>query len=189
MTSREVEKVPPGQGVTRAWPVLHIGPVPSIEPARRSLRVHGELARPLELSWDAFMELPQTRVVADFHCVTGWSRLANRWDGVLLRTIASLVRVNDAARFVRFAGARSYDTTVPIDVALGADVILARAHDDAPLAPEHGGPVRAVVPARYGWKSCKWLAEVEFLSRERLGFWEVRGYHNHADPWLEERYG
>lgn len=183
----ERERVPPGQGVTKGWPVLHVGPVPAFDPASWRLRVHGALARPLTLDWQGFLELPQARVPADMHCVTGWSKLDNLWEGVLLRELALRVGVARGARFVRFSDGGSYDTTVPLALALAPDVLLAHSHGGAPLAAQHGGPLRSVVPALYAWKSCKWLREVEFLEQEQLGFWEVRGYHNDADPWREER--
>ncbi len=182
----ERTRVPPGQGVTRGWPVLHVGPVPAVDLAAWTLRVGGEVERGLELTWEDFLALPQTEVTADFHCVTGWSKLDNRWRGVRLAELARRAGLKPAARFARFADDRSYDTTVPIAIALEHG-LLAHGHDGEPLASEHGGPVRAVVPRLYGWKSCKWVRAVEFLPRERLGFWEVRGYHNGADPWREER--
>jgi DMSO/TMAO reductase YedYZ molybdopterin-dependent catalytic subunit len=180
------ERVPPGQGVTRGWPLLHVGEVPAVPPERWRIAVGGEVERELELSWAEFLALPQAALTADFHCVTGWSRLDNRWEGVRLAELAARAGFRASARFVRFADPQGYDTTVPLEIAL-EDGLLAHRHDGEPLAPEHGGPVRAVVPRLYGWKSCKWVTAVEFLPRERLGFWEVRGYHNGADPWKEER--
>jgi DMSO/TMAO reductase YedYZ molybdopterin-dependent catalytic subunit len=138
------------------------------------------------LSWTDLGALPRVRVRADFHCVTGWSRLDNDWQGVALIALAERVQVAPAARFVRFADPQGFDTTVPLELAL-AEGLLADRHDDAPLRPEHGAPLRAVVPSLYGWKSCKWVRTVEFLEQERLGFWEQRGYHNDADPWREQR--
>jgi DMSO/TMAO reductase YedYZ molybdopterin-dependent catalytic subunit len=167
--------------------VLHVGEVPRFDPATWTLRVHGEVERPLVLGWEAFLALPQVDVQADFHCVTAWSVLDNRWTGVALAELALRVGVKPRARFARFADGGVYDTTVPLAVALDDDVLLAHARNGEPLAPEHGGPLRAIVPKRYAWKSCKWIREVEFLASERLGFWEVRGYHNGADPWREER--
>lgn len=179
-------RIPPGQGVTRGWPLLHVGGVPEVPSGGWRVRVRGALARPLELDWAELLALPQTRLRADFHCVTGWSKLDNDWEGVRLEELARRALPAPSARFVRFADPQGYDTTVPLDVAL-AEGLLAHRHDGAPLAPEHGGPLRAVVPSLYAWKSCKWVSEVEFLEREALGFWELRGYHNGADPWKEER--
>ncbi len=179
-------RVPPGQHVTRGWPVLHVGPVPAFDPATWRLRVHGAVARALDLTWRQLRELPEVELVADLHCVTSWSKLDNRWQGVRIAELAARAEPDPRARFARFADARGYDTTVPLGVAL-AEGLLAHAHGGAPLAPEHGGPLRAVVPSLYAWKSCKWVVEVELLTADRLGFWEARGYHNDADPWREER--
>jgi len=182
----ERPRVPPGQGVTRGWPVLHVGPVPEIDLAAWLLNVGGEVERRLELAWPEFLALPQTEVNTDFHCVTGWSKLDNRWQGVRLDELARRAGVLPTARFLRFADGRGYDTTVPLELAL-AEGLLVHSHAGEPLAPEHGGPLRALVPRLYAWKSCKWVRELEFLPREQLGFWEVRGYHNGADPWTEQR--
>jgi DMSO/TMAO reductase YedYZ molybdopterin-dependent catalytic subunit len=179
-------RVPPGQGVTRGWPVLHVGDVPVFDPELWRLQVCGEVERTLELTWAEFTALPESTLQADFHCVTGWSKLENAWQGVRLAELAQRAGVRPAARFVRFADGRAYDTTVPLAIAL-EEGLLARCHDGRALAPAHGGPLRAVVPRLYAWKSCKWLRAIEFLARERLGFWERRGYHNDADPWREER--
>jgi DMSO/TMAO reductase YedYZ molybdopterin-dependent catalytic subunit len=179
-------RVPPGQGVTKGWPLLHVGEVPATPKERWTLALRGEVERPCELAWGALLALPQTKVRRDFHCVTGWSTLDNDWEGVTLVTLAEHAGLRSEAAFVRFADPQGYDTTVPLALAL-AEGLLAHRHAGAELAPEHGGPLRAVVPSLYAWKSCKWVVEVEFLARERLGFWEVRGYHNGADPWREER--
>jgi len=182
----ERARVPPGQGVTGGWPILSVGEVPRTPVEEWRVAVGGEVEHAFELAWPELLALPQAEVLADFHCVTGWSTLDNRWEGVRLTELARRSRVLPAARFVRFADPQGYDTTVPLERAL-AEGLLAHRHDAAPLAREHGGPLRAVVPGLYGWKSCKWVVRVEFLARERLGFWELRGYHNGADPWKEER--
>ncbi len=187
MAASERERVPPGQGTTRAFPVLHVGPVPSIDLARFALRVDGAVARPLALSWDDVRAAGRVERIANMHCVTGWSRLDNRWAGLSLAALLERAGALPGARFVRFADERGYDTSVPLAAALAPDALLAYEHDGAPLAPEHGGPLRAVIPSLYAWKSCKWVARVELLEQDRLGFWETRGYHNGADPWREER--
>jgi len=163
-----------------------MGDVPEVAPADWRIAVTGDVERSFELSLDELLRLPQTELVADFHCVTGWSKLDNRWQGVRLEELARRASVRSSARFVRFVDPGGYDTTVPLAIAL-REGLLAHRHDGEALAPEHGGPLRAVVPALYAWKSCKWVRTVEFLARERLGFWEQRGYHNDADPWKEER--
>jgi DMSO/TMAO reductase YedYZ molybdopterin-dependent catalytic subunit len=160
--------------------------VPEIPAGGWRLALAGAVARPRTLDWAGFLELPRARVRADFHCVTGWSKLDNDWEGVRLDVLAREVGLAPAARFVRFADPQGYDTTVPLALAL-SEGLLAHRHGGAELAREHGGPLRAVVPSLYAWKSCKWVATVEFLEREALGFWELRGYHNGADPWREER--
>lgn len=185
MSAAGRDRVPPGQHVTKGWPVLHFGAVPRIARAEHELRVHGAVERARTWTPDELEELPQVEVTADFHCVTTWSRLGNRWRGVRLSELAARVGVRESARFVRFADVGDYDTTVPI--ACVEEALVAHSHDGSPLTAEHGGPLRSVVPSRYAWKSCKWLAEIEFLEEDRLGFWELRGYHNGADPWAEER--
>ncbi len=180
------DRIPPGQGVTKGWPLLHVGSVPDVPPEDWQLVCAGALARPTEFDRAGFLALPQTRVRADFHCVTGWSKLDNDWEGVRLDELARRCGLAPSARFVRFADPQGYDTTVPLALAM-AEGLLAHRHGGAPLTPEHGGPLRAVVPSLYAWKSCKWVVRVEFLEAEALGFWEQRGYHNGADPWQEER--
>jgi DMSO/TMAO reductase YedYZ molybdopterin-dependent catalytic subunit len=173
--------------VTRAWPVLSFGPVPRWEHAEWTLTVHGEVERPFELDWAGFQACTAVEIESDFHCVTGWSRLACRWRGVRILELARRASLRHTARFARFADRIHYDTSVPLEAALAPDALLATHEGGAPLAPEHGGPVRAVVPGLYAWKSCKWVREIEFLAEDRLGFWEQRGYANGADPWREER--
>jgi len=182
----EPPRIPPGQGVTKGWPLLHVGEIPPTPVEEWRLFVGGEVEHAFELAWPELLALPRTELLADFHCVTGWSKLDNSWAGVRLAELARRARPKTSARFVRFADPQGYDTTVPLARAL-AEGLLAHRHDDAPLAREHGGPLRAVVPGLYAWKSCKWVVRVEFLPRESLGFWELRGYHNDADPWKEER--
>jgi DMSO/TMAO reductase YedYZ molybdopterin-dependent catalytic subunit len=161
--------------------------VPHIERATWRLRVHGHVARPFELSFADLSALPQNEVTADFHCVTGWSVLDNRWTGVLLLEIARRAGIRADCTHVRLADRGYYDTNVPLAQILSPDALLATARNREPLPPEHGGPLRAILPALYAWKSCKWLCEIEFLTQDRLGYWEKRGYHNDADPWLEQR--
>ncbi len=179
--------MPPGQGVTKGWPVLHVGGVPTFDPATWSLRVHGAVERELLIDWPAFLGLERTAARRDFHCVTGWSRLGVLWEGVSLATLLRLAGALSKARFVRFGDGGLYDTSVPLERALADGALCADSVDGEPLAPIHGGPLRSVVPSLYAWKSCKWLCEIELLEAERLGFWELRGYANGADPWREER--
>ena len=181
-------RVPPGQFPTEGWPVLHVGDVPAFDPRNWDFRVGGLVEKPLRIDWEEFASLPRHRILADFHCVTAWTRPDNSWEGVALRTLAERVEVKREARFVRFTDGGTYDTTLPLLVALAEDALLATHHDGEPLPAEHGGPLRLVVPKRYGWKSVKWVRTADFLAEDRLGFWEVRGYSNSADPWREERY-
>lgn len=181
-------RVPPGQTTTQKWPVLSYGPTPRFDPASWDFRIFGEVIEPRRLSYEEFRALPQSSVLADFHCVTGWSRLENRWAGVLARDVISLVERTPAARYVLIHCEGGYTTNLSVDDFSAADVIFAHRHDEADLAPEHGWPLRLVVPKLYAWKSAKWVRGVELIRENQRGFWELRGYHNHGDPWAEERY-
>lgn len=182
------ERVPPGQTETKKWPVLHTGPVPRFEPATWDLRIFGEVERPLRLTWPEWLALPRVRCTADFHCVTTWSRLDNEWEGVAFAEIERRAGTRASARHVVFHGEHGYTANVRIEDARAPDVLLAIAHDGAPLAPEHGYPLRLVVPHLYAWKSVKWVRGLEFLAQEAAGFWERNGYHIYGDPWKEQRY-
>ncbi len=180
-------RLPPGQHVVARPPVLHIGDIPKGDAVDWKLRIHGAVERPMDLDWSSFQMLAMQDLVADFHAACGWSALELRWRGVALAELAERVGVKSAARFVRFFDGDLYDTTLLVSEALGGDVLLAHLVNDATIAREHGGPVRLVVSTKYGWKSVKWLCEIEFLADDRPGFWERRGRPTRADPWLEER--
>jgi len=150
--------------------------------------VEGLVENPLRLSWEEFRRLPQAIVTSNFHCVTGWSRFDNRWQGVLFATVAALARPQPEAAYVTIVAEGGYTTSLPLAELLDKDVILAYGHDGRPLAPEHGGPLRLVVPQKYAYKSAKWVRGLRFTGEQELGFWEARGYSNTADPWREERY-
>lgn len=182
------ERVPPGQFATQRWPVLHQGDVPPFDPLTWDFRVWGEVARPMAWSWDELRRLPMATVRGDLHCVTRWSTLDHQWTGIRPASIAELVGVDSGARFLLLHGEGGYTANLPVEVIMGDDVLLATCHSGVPLTPEHGGPIRAVVPGRYAWKSVKWLRGIEFLAQDRPGFWEGYGYSNSADPWLEERF-
>jgi len=186
-------RMPPGQAFTRKWPVLHYGGVPSIDAATWELRVWGLCDNPFTLTYGQLMELPQVDVKCDIHCVTHWTRLDNIFTGVQARTIIDLARPRPEAKFImqHAASAPGDDWTanVPLAEFIEDDCLLAVAHDGMPLAPEHGYPVRAVVPRLYFWKGAKWITGLELRSTDAPGFWEVNGYHMHGDPWREERYG
>jgi len=151
--------------------------------------VEGLVAAPLRLDWGAFMALPQTELMNDIHCVTQWSRYDNRWQGVRATDLLALARPKEEGRFVSFTSYDGYTTNVPMAEFARDDVLLAHSWEGRPLTRQHGGPVRVVIPHLYFWKSPKWVTRIEILAVDRPGFWEVRGYHNHGDPWLEERYG
>jgi DMSO/TMAO reductase YedYZ molybdopterin-dependent catalytic subunit len=181
-------RTPPGQILTDKFPVLSYGPTPRFDPRKWDFRVWGEVEEPLLLSYEQFRALPQSRQVSDFHCVTTWSRLDNAWEGVRARDLIKLIRLKPSARFVIVHCDGGYTTNLPLAEFDDDDVMLAYRHDGRDLEPDHGFPLRLIVPKLYGWKSAKWVRAIEFSAQDHPGFWEVRGYHNHADPWTEERY-
>ena len=180
--------VPPGQFVTDKFPVLTFGGTPEIDIETWRLRIFGLVEQELTLDWGQLKDLEQTSVDAEFHCVTQWSRLENTWEGVSFARLAGLARPLTEARFVMVHCYGGYSTNLPLDVLLDDDVLLADQHDGAPLDPKHGGPLRLVVPKRYGWKSAKWVNGIEFMAEDAPGFWESRGYHMEGDPWKEQRF-
>ncbi len=192
MSSRSAEgrarRLPPGQVLTERWPVLHYGPIPPFDPKTWDLQVFGLVEQPLRLTYDEFRALPRVAVTADMHCVTTWSRFDMRWEGVAVSEIVARVRPRPEARFVIVHCEHGYTTNLPLAEFADCDCLLADTESGRPLTPEHGFPLRLVVPKLYAWKSAKWVRKLEFAAADRPGFWEVRGYHNHADPWREERY-
>ena len=182
------ERTPPGQFVTEKFPVLTVGAMPRIDLKVWRFQVFGLVEREFELTWDEFVALPETTVTADFHCVTQWSRLDNTWQGVAFDEVMKLIRPLAEARYVMAHCYGGYTANLPLSTLMDSDVLFAYGHDGAPLHPDHGGPLRLVVPKRYGWKSAKWVRGLEFLAENRPGFWEVRGYHMRGDPWMEERF-
>jgi len=186
--ARAQGRLPPGQSLTLKWPVLHYGSVPRFEESKWDFRVSGEVARPTRLSWKEFLALPQTEVTSDFHCVTRWSRLDNRWRGVPFSEVRKLVEVKPVARHVLVLAEEGYTSNIPLADLTRPDVLFAHSHDGQPLSAEHGGPLRLIVPHLYAWKSVKWVRGLLLLSEERLGFWERHGYHAYGDPWKEQRY-
>ena len=180
--------LPPGQFPAKRWTVLHQGAVPPFDPASWDCRVWGLVAQPLRLSWGEFQRLPTVDAAGDLHCVTRWSKLANRWRGVAATELAALVRPLIEARFVVLHGEAGYTANLPLEAFVAPGVLLATHHDGAPLTPEHGAPLRAVVPERYAWKSVKWLRGIEFVAEDRPGYWEGFGFSSSADVWREERF-
>ncbi|HEV8359674.1 MAG TPA: sulfite oxidase-like oxidoreductase [Candidatus Thermoplasmatota archaeon] len=182
------DRVPPGQTVTKGWPVLHAGPVPSFNPKTWDFEVYGEVERPMIWTFPQWMQLERKRVTVDIHCVTTWSKLGMTWGGVPFKLIEEICKPKLDARFVLQEAEFGYTTNLPIDDYRRDDVLVADWADGKPLEPDHGGPVRMMIPHRYFWKSAKWLRKLRFSAEDERGFWEVRGYHNRADPWTEERY-
>ncbi|MGB8274042.1 MAG: sulfite oxidase-like oxidoreductase [Alphaproteobacteria bacterium] len=185
----ERERLPPGQREVKNWPVLDLGVQPDIPLDKWRLTIDGTVENPVRWTWDDFLAQPAAHSVSDIHCVTSWSRFGNEWEGVAARHLMSLVRPKPETRFVIFHSFDTYTTNVPLSDFDGEDVMLAHKWEGEPIGREHGGPVRVVIPKLYFWKSAKWVKRVEFSATDRPGFWETRGYHNHGDPWDEERYG
>jgi DMSO/TMAO reductase YedYZ molybdopterin-dependent catalytic subunit len=184
----DLSRVPPGQFVTNGWPVLHYGGVPSFDPQTWDFKVWGLVERPLRLDYEEFRDLPTTELETDIHCVTRWSKLGQRWEGVPMRHILDLVQPKPEAQFVIAHSEQGFTANLPLEALLDDDVLLAHRADGEDLTPEHGWPLRLFVPQRYFWKSAKWLRGLELTAEDRPGFWEQNGYNNNADPWKEERY-
>jgi DMSO/TMAO reductase YedYZ molybdopterin-dependent catalytic subunit len=187
------ERVPPNQVLTRKWPVLHAGETPHYTDLDREwdFYVFGEVDKKRRFTWAEFSSLPRVRVFADMHCVTRWSKLDNLWEGVPTRELLKHVTLTPAANFVMVHSEQGWTTNLPIDDFFAEDALFAFSHDGKPLEPDHGYPVRLVVPRLYAWKSAKWVRGVEFMDRDRPGFWEVwehGGYHMRGNPWAEERH-
>lgn len=181
-------RLPPGQYLVTGFPVLSYGPTPRFNPAKWDFSLIGMVEQPLKLTWEEFRKLPLSKQVSDFHCVTTWSRYDNHWEGVKVADLMKLIQLKAGVGFVFVRCDGGYTTNLPLREFLADDVMLAYRHNGKDLEPDHGWPLRLVVPKLYGWKSAKWVRSLEFLARDRRGFWEVRGYHNHGDPWTEERY-
>ena len=182
------DRLPPGQKLTAGFPVLDLGVQPEIPFSEWKLSLNGLVDRPATLSWEQFNALPQVEDVSDFHCVTTWSKYDCRWGGVAFTTLYELVQPASEARYVYFTSFDGYSTNVPLAQCLDDDVLIATRFDGAPLSREHGGLARVIIPKLYAWKGAKFVSGISFLAEDKLGFWEVRGYSNSADPWKEERY-
>ncbi|CAN5843715.1 sulfite oxidase-like oxidoreductase [soil metagenome] len=188
LSDDQKSRVPPGQYVTQKWPVLHYGSVPSVDLATWDFRVWGEVEEPFTFSWEEFRQMPRKSIHRDIHCVTRWSRLDMDFEGVPIQHILERARPRPSARFVVEHAEQGYTTNLPLDLLDDDDVLLADVADGEPLSPEHGYPLRLVVPKRYFWKSAKWIRGLQFRADDQLGFWERYGYHNQADPWQEQRF-
>lgn len=188
-TSRpDAERLPPGQHLVRDWPVLDLGHQPEISLADWRLTIDGAVDHPEILDWATFTGLPQSTRLSDIHCVTSWSRYDNRWGGVATRDLLDRISPKAQARFVLLRSYDNYTTNITLDDFASEDAILVHSWEGKPLTRDHGGPLRLVIPHLYFWKSAKWIKRIEFLTKDAPGFWEVNGYHNRADPWLEQRY-
>jgi DMSO/TMAO reductase YedYZ molybdopterin-dependent catalytic subunit len=181
-------RVPPGQYLTDGFPVLTVGPNPAYDLSTWDFQVYGEVEDELQLSWDELQALPQQDVVTDIHCVTRWSKLDTAWRGVAVSDLLERARVKPAGKFVMAYSDGGYTTNLPLEAVQDDDVLLAHTFDGKPLEHEHGGPLRLLVPKRYFWKSAKFVRKLEVMSEDRMGFWELNGYHNDADPWREQRH-
>lgn len=192
-------RLPPGQVLTNRFPVLHYGPVPKVNLATWDFRVFGEVEAEGRWNWEQFNQLPRTKITMDIHCVTRWSKLDTTWEGIHVRTLVEqgIIKPRPNARFVIQHCEHGYTTNTPIEVVLAENFILATHYDGKPLDLEHGYPLRGVIGAmpgkhtdtdRYFWKGGKWLRGLEFVTEDKLGFWEQAGYNNEANIWKEQRY-
>jgi DMSO/TMAO reductase YedYZ molybdopterin-dependent catalytic subunit len=199
--TRRADRIPPWQARTKKWPVLDAGGPPDVNLKDLSwwrFSLTGLVEEPVEWTWAEFKKLPRTRVFADMHCVTRWSRLGNVWEGVSTREVVKHVKLKPDVKFVlvsaydkafAFAGgASNWTTNMPLEWFLGEDCLFADTHDGQPISLDHGGPLRLVIPRLYAWKSAKWVKGVEFRAEDAPGFWERGGYHMLGDPWKEQRY-
>ncbi|MDP4262532.1 MAG: molybdopterin-dependent oxidoreductase [Bacteroidota bacterium] len=180
--------IPIGQTETKKWPVLDLGIQPEVSLKEWKLVVDGEVENPLVLNWDGFMALPQTEDDSDFHCVTTWSKLNLYWKGVRFLDLAALAQPREIASYILCYGYDDYTTNISLEEALKPDVLLVHTVNGLPLPKEHGGPARMITPQLYAWKGSKWITRIEFLTNNKLGFWEERGYSNTAYPWRNDRY-
>jgi DMSO/TMAO reductase YedYZ molybdopterin-dependent catalytic subunit len=182
-------RIPPGQIVTKGFPVLHAGTVPyQLTRENWTLKLSGDVQVPQTLRFSDLLALPQKEVTTDIHCVTSWTKLDTVWSGVPFRAIVERVKPSSSVRYVVEECEQGFTTSLPIEPLMDDTVLVAHTYGGAPLPPEHGGPVRMFVPKRYFYKSAKWLRGLRFVEKDEPGFWEVRGYSNVADPWLETRY-
>ncbi len=183
-------RLPPGQYLTEKWPVLHAGSVPRYaDLSTWTFRVFGEVENEFELSWEQLNALPRSGNTQDIHCVTRWSRFDANFEGVHWREVAALVQPKPTAAFAIAHAEHGFTSNVPYSFLTDDAALLATHADGEPLTPDHGYPLRLVIPGKYFWKSAKWLRGIELSAADQPGFWERYGYHNDADPWQEERYG
>ena len=183
-----VDRTPPGQKLTDKFPVLTYGDIPQIQLTEWSFTIDGLVNNKISYNWEEIMSLKQTLLTKDFHCVTQWSRLDNLWEGIRVKELIGNNNLKSNAKHALIYCYGGYTTNLPSEVLLEEDVLLAHKHDGNPLSPEHGGPMRLIVPKLYAWKSAKWVKGINFIETEELGFWENLGYHSYGDPWKEQRF-
>lgn len=182
------QRLPPGQYKTSDFPVLALGPSPHLTHEEWNLEITGLVKRSIKWNWDEFNKLPQTQITADIHCVTKWSKFDTNWKGVSFDEILKIVEPKDSAEYILAYSYDGYSTNIPLNEIIGKQCIVALSYEGKDLEAVHGGPARIVLPHLYFWKSAKWVNKIEFLDHDEMGFWETRGYNNHGNPWLEERY-
>jgi DMSO/TMAO reductase YedYZ molybdopterin-dependent catalytic subunit len=183
------DRLPPGQHLVKTWPVLDLGVQPKVERWEWKLTIDGLVSKSIVWTFQDFLAQPQMQSTSDIHCVTAWSRYDNRWEGVSAKHILSVVQPLERAKFLVCHSHDGYTTNLALEQFDDADVLLAYKWEGQEIPREHGGPVRAIVPRFYFWKSAKWVKRIEFVAKDKPGFWEDRGYHNEGDPWKEQRYG
>jgi DMSO/TMAO reductase YedYZ molybdopterin-dependent catalytic subunit len=181
--------LPPGQSEVQTLEVLQVDGVPDIGLDKWAFEVSGEVENPFKLNWNQFMQLPKTVSVSEFDCVTGWTKLHNTWEGVRFGEVAKLARPAVKAKYATIAGYDAYTTSLPLEYLMRDDILFAYNLDGMPLESQHGGPLRLVVPGKYGYKSAKWVMRVRFTETQELGYWESLGYSDTADPWTNDRFG
>jgi len=197
---RSEGRLPPGQSLTLKFPILHYGPVPSFNPAAWNFRIWGEVEEEKTWSWEEFNQLPRTSVKMDIHCVTHWSKTDTTWEGVLVKTLVEqgIIKIKPTAAYVMQHAEYGFTVNLPLEIVLQENFLLATHYNGEPLSPEHGYPLRGAVgfipeqknlETPYLWKGAKWLRSIEFMPRDKRGFWEQAGYHNRANVWREERFG
>lgn len=184
----DAARVPPGQYLTERFPVLTVGRNPAVDLKTWSLSIWGEVDKPCSLTWDELMALPQSTVTCDIHCVTRWSKLDTTWTGVRVRDLLARAGVRETGTHVMAHCDGGYTTNVPLEALMADDVLVTHTYEGEPLEPDHGGPLRLLVPSRYFWKSAKFLRQLEVMPEDRQGYWELNGYHNDADPFTEQRH-
>lgn len=182
------DRLPPGQTLTEKFPILHEGDIPRYDMDKWDFRVFGEVEEERTFSYQELLSLPHTTVQRDIHCVTRWSKFDTIWEGVRFADLLKLLKVKPEAKYVLVHADPDYDTNVPLEDLMRDDVLLAFRYNNEPLTDKHGGPLRLLVPHLYFWKSAKWIRGFEFMKEDRQGYWEVRGFHNYADPFTEQRF-